>query len=612
MGMFSGTCRLLGSSIAAALCWVGTAVATPVSIGYVAWDVTNPAVAGEFDLVNETGPNASGDATWPVDSALTFSDLSLVVSFSDGTTATFGNAYFLPSADGLSFDGSPIGIGAGAPLPVEAMLAGVLAPLDATLFDGQTDHFLAAFSAHIGFRAGGLADGDLAIVDAVTAPVSSVPEPGTAWLLAAGLLPFLARSIQQRRRLRASRQTRRGAHGLLMAVLAAGVASPACAAIKLNAWSAPANGTAGTTLVNFTATGSPLAATNLPHAVAVSFAESCGGAAVASVAPTSVTSIVGTSVRIQARLPATLTARSYAVSISGATSAGAFASANCSLVNVAAPADDWTTLIERPWTMPAQTEGYKCRTVVASSDMDIVALRAVSAPYQAIVTVADSYTGPVNADFDCGAGSLLKTGVFMAGPGTGELALPTGVAMHVRPGQFVSINLHVVNQTDNTQSGSTLIQMRTGNPATITDEAELALAGTFLINIPSDGVRHTAAGACVAHVDQRIFAVQPHLQAAGVHVTLQRQRGADTATLLDTDYNAASQPIYPVPPALQAISAASLDRLVTTCSYVNTTGGTLTYGESAQNEQCFVGLYRTPPYVPADASAQLYACAEGH
>lgn len=612
MGMFSATCRLLGASIAAALSIVGTAAAMPVPIGYLAWDVTNPAIAGEFDLVNETGPNGSGDATWPVDSALTFSSLSLVVSFSDGSSATFGSTYFQPGADGLSFDGSPIGIGTGAPLPVEATLAGVLAPLDAALFDGQTDHFLPGFSAHIDFRAGGLDDGDLAIVDAVTAPVSAVPEPATTWLLATGLLPLLAGMIHRRRRLGASLRTMRDIRWLLLAVLAAGAAAPALATVKLNTWSAPSSGTAGTTLVNFTATGSPLAATNLPHAVAVSFAESCGGPAVASVAPTSVTSIAGSSVRIQARLPAALAARRYAVSISGTTSSGAFASANCSLVNVAVPAEDWTTLIESHWTMPAQTEGYKCRTVVAPSDMDIVGLRAASAPYQAIVTVADSYTGPVNSDFACTAGTLLKTGLFMAGPGTGALTLPPGVAMHVRPGQFVSINLHVVNATDNDQSGSTLIQMRTGNPATITDEAELALAGTFLINIPSDGVRHTAAGGCYAHVDQRVFALQPHLQSTGVHVTVQRQRGADTATLLDTDYSIASQSIYAVPSALQAITPASIDRLVTTCSYVNTTGATLSFGESASNEQCFVGLYRTPPYVPPDASSALFACASGH
>ena len=46
------------------------AFAVTVPIGYVAWDVTIPGTTGEFDIVNETGPNSSGDATWPVTTSL--------------------------------------------------------------------------------------------------------------------------------------------------------------------------------------------------------------------------------------------------------------------------------------------------------------------------------------------------------------------------------------------------------------------------------------------------------------------------------------------------------------------------------------------------------------
>lgn len=609
MGIPSANFRTLSLCVAATLVCAGGAVAASVPIGYVEWNITNPNVAGELDLINQTGPNSSGDAIWPVTSTLSFSNLSLVVSFTDGTASTFGPAYFLPSADGLSFDGSPIGIG--ARLPTAATLTGVLSPLDVALFDGQTDHFLPSFTASIAFRSGGLADGDLAVIDATTGSVTTVPEPGTGWLLGAGLLPLIGGAFAKRRRRGTRRQPLREAWLLGSGMLAAIITTPALSAVKLNTWSAPSNGVAGTTLVNFTATGSPLAANDLPQGVSVSFAESCGGTAVASVAPTSVLPIVGSSFRVQAKLPATLTARTYAVSLSGATSNGAFASTNCSLVNVAVPVDGWKTLIESNWTMPAQAEGYVCRFMIAQSDMEITALRALSAPYLAIVTVGDATSGAVNGvDFACNGGSLMTTGIFMAGPGTGELTLPPGVAMHVRPGQSVLINQHVVNDTNAAQSGTTLIQVRTADAATITDEAELALAGSFLINIPSDGVRHTSTGACFAHIDQRVFAMQPHLQATGVHVTLQRQRGVDTAVLLDTDYSLSSQAIYPVTPALQALTA--VDRLVTTCSYVNTTGGTLTFGESSKNEQCFVGLYRTPPYVPPPPDNSLFVCASGH
>ncbi|MGH8797880.1 MAG: hypothetical protein ACREXI_12550 [Caldimonas sp.] len=600
--------------VAASVC--AAAAASPVPVGYLAWDVTDPGMTGEFDIVNQTGPNSSGDSTWPVTSSLTFSSLSLAVSFSNGTMSTFGEAYFTLSGDGLSFDGSAIALGNGAAVPTGAVLTGVLAPTDAALFDAQIDHFLPTFSARIPSRDDGLIDGDLALIDATTVAVSSVPEPDVAWLFATGLLPLLARAKAHRRRhSTANRRVRTrgrwsGRAALFAAALLA-IAAPAFAAVKLNSWSAPSKGVAGKTLVNLTATGVLLQSNETPQSIAVSFADSCGGAAVASAPAASVVPIVATSIRVQVKLPATLTARTYAVSVSGTTTAGAFVSGNCSLVNVAAPVDDWQTLITSNWTMPAQTEGYVCRIIVAQSDMYISALRAASAPYLAILTIADTSTDPViGADFSCGAGSSFGKGVFMAGPGTGELTMPGGVAMHVRPGQFLLLDQHVVNDTDQGQVGSTVIQVRTADPATITGEAEFAFAGTFLINDPSDGLPHTAVGSCFSSGNERVFALQPHLQSAGVHVSLTRTRNGQQATLIDADYSLVAQPISPVAAELQDLEPG--DHLTTACTYVNTSGQTETFGESSHNEQCFVGMYRTPPHVPSNpTTSPIYACALG-
>ena len=101
------------------------ALADPVPLGYLIWDVTDPGVSGEFDIVNQTGANSSGDGTWPVTTDLPFTGLSLTVSFSDGSTSAFGDTYFTLAPDGLSFDGAPIAIGAGV-LPTGSMLTGQL------------------------------------------------------------------------------------------------------------------------------------------------------------------------------------------------------------------------------------------------------------------------------------------------------------------------------------------------------------------------------------------------------------------------------------------------------------------------------------------------------
>lgn len=94
---------LLATALATAICVSVSAAPTP--LGYAAWDATNPGVTGEFDVVNQSGTNASGDATWPVVSEVTYTNLSLAVHFTNRAATVSGQSYFIPSPDSLSFDG---------------------------------------------------------------------------------------------------------------------------------------------------------------------------------------------------------------------------------------------------------------------------------------------------------------------------------------------------------------------------------------------------------------------------------------------------------------------------------------------------------------------------
>src|SRR5262249_405491 len=64
--------------------------------GFLSWDVNFPGNSGQFDIVNQTGPNSSSfpDTTFPISNSLNLSGLSLVVHFSNGSTVTEPGSYF--------------------------------------------------------------------------------------------------------------------------------------------------------------------------------------------------------------------------------------------------------------------------------------------------------------------------------------------------------------------------------------------------------------------------------------------------------------------------------------------------------------------------------------
>ena len=91
-----------------------TGHATDIPLGFLTYDVTGTNVA-QFDIVNMTGANSSGDASFPMTTPVLLSSLSLTVDFAGGVSHTFGSSYFTLDADGLSFDGEQLSTLAGPP-----------------------------------------------------------------------------------------------------------------------------------------------------------------------------------------------------------------------------------------------------------------------------------------------------------------------------------------------------------------------------------------------------------------------------------------------------------------------------------------------------------------
>ena len=205
--MFKAFARTISVAMLAVGFWLGTASiasATSLAVGYIAWDVNFPGNAGQFDIVNMTGINSTGDPTFPVTTTLAISPSSLHVDFSNGTSTTFGSAYFSLAADGQSFNGSPIPIGGANPLPTGAQLVATGSPLTLTLFDGSTVHIASSLTIGPIVPSSGrtLSDGDLAIIFATTTTDGggpAVPEPATLTLVGLGAAGIIRRKLALRK-----------------------------------------------------------------------------------------------------------------------------------------------------------------------------------------------------------------------------------------------------------------------------------------------------------------------------------------------------------------------------------------------------------------------------
>jgi Copper type II ascorbate-dependent monooxygenase, C-terminal domain len=269
----------------------------------------------------------------------------------------------------------------------------------------------------------------------------------------------------------------------------------------------------------------------------------------------------------------------------------------------AAVAGDFTMLVSRSWTVPPNTETYKCVRVQVPTDMWITAFRALSpvGTHHSVLTVSTNSTQV--GDYDCSAGQLDSEMLYAAGVNTDDNEFPAGVAIHVVAGTYVNLNLHLFNTTDNPITDTSGVLVKTVAQTEVVNEADMQFSGSYAISIPSDNQPHVVNGGCAVAHDFHVFTLWPHMHQIATHQTFSvTPMGSVTANmLLDTDYSFSDQKNYPMTDTI--VHAG--DRITTGCTYVNNTGSTVTFGESSTNEMCFTGIYRYP------AGGNLFACVMG-
>ncbi len=322
--------RILLLSLALGL-FSAVAYASDVPVGFISYDFIGGGLA-EFDITNQTGPNSSiyPDQTWPVSNSISLGSLSLTVYYAGGGSFVYGPGYFSLEPDGLSWAGPQV---PDTTLFSSATLTGTFNPTLFDLNDGSQ------FNANVNFSAtisdpNNLQNGDFAIIYATPAS-GTTPEPGTLVLVgtgALGLLRFRRRKLHLNVRRWFGSRTAITFFLCCLLLLPAASRVFASSVVRLNQWTSPSQGYAGTGQVSVTGTGFP-SGTIFPGNVTISiWPTTCMEGTPTTTTGLLFKRILGSSGRVQFLIPASLAANTYPVSISD--SVDGITSSNCSMMKV--------------------------------------------------------------------------------------------------------------------------------------------------------------------------------------------------------------------------------------------------------------------------------------
>jgi len=253
--------------------------------------------------------------------------------------------------------------------------------------------------------------------------------------------------------------------------------------------------------------------------------------------------------------------------------------------------DGWLSLTEGAWELPASSEGYRCVRFTLPQDLYVNAFRPMIplGTHHTVLTVADD-VGQPDGVTTCGAGTNAPNGVFGSGVGTGDFEFPAGVAVHLRKGQQLLLNLHLFNASEAPLTGVSGTLLKQASADEVQNVAEVVLGGPVGFNIPAGG-QSVTTGQCTMDHDITLFAVSPHMHQLGVHLKAIADSSLDgEQVIFDGPYDFDSQLAHPIEPV--QMKAGDVVRIE--CTYDNTTDHAVGFGDSSLDEMCFAGLYRYP------------------
>ncbi len=258
-----------------------------------------------------------------------------------------------------------------------------------------------------------------------------------------------------------------------------------------------------------------------------------------------------------------------------------------------APARPGLTLKSDEYTLPANSEKYYCYTVNLDKDVaiDEVVVHNGSRTHHVAIF---STLAPEPAGFSECPSLIKQTWVplYGGGQGTSGVKLPPGAAFKFPKDKQLLMQLHLVNASSSPVTERTTADLfySPADPATLLPAGIFAL-GNMSFQLPVGATNYPVVSKCAAPKALDVFALFPHMHRLGKSISLEYGTAEASATKV---YGVDSWSFGDQPMTLQNLKVNKGDFLRATCTYDNTDGTMVTYGESTFNEMCFMVLFYTP------------------
>ncbi len=253
-------------------------------------------------------------------------------------------------------------------------------------------------------------------------------------------------------------------------------------------------------------------------------------------------------------------------------------------------AEGWRALVTASWHLEPGEEAYVCARIQVTEDLPMGALRplAMHGTHHAMLMLSEP--GPTGT-FPCeGTATDVDSVLFAAGPSTGQMTLPEGVALTIPAGSTLLLQVHLLAVGPDAIDGTTAVEGLVVDAGAVEQQAEVVLAGKVEgLTVPPGSSVQT--GTCTFPGESRVHAIMPHMHARGRHMRVAARGAAGDVVLRDAPFEVEDQAFLEVEPS--AIIAAG-EQLLVDCTYDNPGPETLGFGTQASDEMCYAIVVRYP------------------